>query len=140
MGIKLSGQEALRDKIEHKNNFKNKVEPVPKKSAFKHFFKLHNNIRTVFIISKPLDSCKIEAELGKRYSTLKNRFCKKYKKKLNHLFLTIADIDECREGSHLCDHFQNCINTFGGHECRCKKGFELDSTTGSCMGKLYLFS
>ncbi|XP_050356996.1 fibulin-2-like isoform X2 [Nymphalis io] len=43
------------------------------------------------------------------------------------------DIDECREGSHLCDQFQNCINTFGGHECRCKNGFELDSTSGSCV-------
>ncbi|XP_013148849.1 PREDICTED: fibulin-1 [Papilio polytes] len=43
------------------------------------------------------------------------------------------DIDECREGSHLCDHFQNCINTFGGHECRCKNGFELDSSSGSCV-------
>ncbi|XP_052745151.1 fibrillin-2 [Bicyclus anynana] len=43
------------------------------------------------------------------------------------------DIDECREGSHLCDRFQNCINTFGGHECRCKNGFELDSTSASCV-------
>nr|XP_026486783.1 latent-transforming growth factor beta-binding protein 4-like isoform X1 [Vanessa tameamea] len=43
------------------------------------------------------------------------------------------DVDECREGSHLCDQFQNCINTFGGHECRCKNGFELDSTSGSCV-------
>nr|XP_034836918.1 fibrillin-1-like isoform X2 [Maniola hyperantus] len=43
------------------------------------------------------------------------------------------DIDECREGSHLCDQFQNCINTYGGHECRCKNGFELDSTSGSCV-------
>ncbi|XP_075987450.1 uncharacterized protein LOC142984030 isoform X2 [Anticarsia gemmatalis] len=43
------------------------------------------------------------------------------------------DIDECREGSHLCDQFQNCINTYGGHECRCKNGFELDSSSGSCV-------
>ncbi|CAF4923814.1 unnamed protein product [Pieris macdunnoughi] len=43
------------------------------------------------------------------------------------------DIDECREGTHLCDQFQNCINTFGGHECRCKNGFELDSSSGSCI-------
>lgn len=46
----------------------------------------------------------------------------------------VADIDECREGSHLCDQFQNCINTFGAHECRCKNGFELDSSSGSCVG------
>ncbi|CAG5037639.1 unnamed protein product [Parnassius apollo] len=43
------------------------------------------------------------------------------------------DIDECREGTHLCDRFQNCINTYGGHECRCKNGFELDSSSGSCV-------
>lgn len=43
------------------------------------------------------------------------------------------DIDECREGSHLCDQFQNCINTYGAHECRCKNGFDLDSSTGSCV-------
>ncbi|KAL0859545.1 hypothetical protein ABMA27_010689 [Loxostege sticticalis] len=43
------------------------------------------------------------------------------------------DIDECREGTHLCDQFQNCVNTYGGHECRCKNGFELDSSTGSCV-------
>ncbi|XP_060807459.1 latent-transforming growth factor beta-binding protein 4 [Amyelois transitella] len=43
------------------------------------------------------------------------------------------DIDECREGTHLCDEFQNCINTFGGHECRCKNGFELDSSSGACV-------
>ncbi|CAH0697567.1 unnamed protein product [Spodoptera exigua] len=43
------------------------------------------------------------------------------------------DIDECREGTHLCDQFQNCINTYGGHECRCKNGFELDSSSGSCV-------
>ncbi|XP_072945885.1 uncharacterized protein [Epargyreus clarus] len=43
------------------------------------------------------------------------------------------DIDECREGTHLCDQFQNCINTFGGHECRCKNGFELDSSSSACV-------
>ncbi|CAB3233136.1 unnamed protein product [Arctia plantaginis] len=42
------------------------------------------------------------------------------------------DVDECREGTHLCDQFQNCINTFGGHECRCKNGFELNFVSGSC--------
>lgn len=46
-----------------------------------------------------------------------------------------TDIDECREGTHLCDEFQNCINTYGAHECRCKNGFELDSLLESCVGK-----
>ncbi|XP_059057895.1 latent-transforming growth factor beta-binding protein 4-like isoform X2 [Achroia grisella] len=43
------------------------------------------------------------------------------------------DIDECREGTHLCDEFQNCINTYGAHECRCKNGFEIDPSSGSCV-------
>ncbi|XP_047519049.1 fibrillin-1 isoform X2 [Pieris napi] len=42
------------------------------------------------------------------------------------------DIDECVEGTHLCDQYQNCLNTNGSHECRCKLGFELDHTTGAC--------
>ncbi|XP_026317325.1 uncharacterized protein LOC113228275 [Hyposmocoma kahamanoa] len=42
------------------------------------------------------------------------------------------DIDECVEGSHLCDRFQDCFNTNGGHECYCKSGFELD-TSETCV-------
>ncbi|XP_013200140.1 fibrillin-1 [Amyelois transitella] len=43
------------------------------------------------------------------------------------------DIDECVEGTHLCDLHQICLNTNGSHECHCKLGFELDITTGACM-------
>ncbi|XP_045456448.1 fibrillin-1-like [Melitaea cinxia] len=43
------------------------------------------------------------------------------------------DIDECVEGTHLCDQYQNCLNTNGSHECHCKLGFELDSTLGACV-------
>ncbi|XP_028175893.1 fibulin-2-like [Ostrinia furnacalis] len=43
------------------------------------------------------------------------------------------DIDECVEGTHLCDPYQNCLNTNGSHECHCKLGFELDATTGACV-------
>ncbi|XP_053618965.1 fibrillin-1-like [Plodia interpunctella] len=43
------------------------------------------------------------------------------------------DIDECVEGTHLCDQHQNCLNTNGSHECHCKLGFELDITTGACV-------
>ncbi|KAI5645950.1 calcium-binding EGF domain-containing protein [Phthorimaea operculella] len=42
------------------------------------------------------------------------------------------DIDECQEGTHLCDSFQRCVNTVGGHECHCKDGFELDAS-GTCV-------
>ncbi|XP_052752971.1 fibrillin-1-like [Galleria mellonella] len=43
------------------------------------------------------------------------------------------DIDECLEGTHLCDQHQNCLNTNGSHECHCKLGFELDIITGACV-------
>ncbi|XP_049881448.1 fibulin-2-like isoform X2 [Pectinophora gossypiella] len=43
------------------------------------------------------------------------------------------DIDECAEGTHLCDLHQNCLNTNGSHECRCKLGFEIDHITGGCV-------
>ncbi|CAK1546756.1 unnamed protein product [Leptosia nina] len=46
---------------------------------------------------------------------------------------TCEDIDECVEGTHLCDQYQSCLNTNGSHECRCKLGFELDHTTGACV-------
>ncbi|CAH0697568.1 unnamed protein product [Spodoptera exigua] len=44
-----------------------------------------------------------------------------------------TNIDECRDGTHTCDLHQNCINTQGGYECRCKHGFELNSSSGSCV-------
>ncbi|XP_022837042.1 fibrillin-2-like isoform X10 [Spodoptera litura] len=44
-----------------------------------------------------------------------------------------VDIDECRNGTHSCDQLQDCVITLGGYECRCKHGFELDSSSGSCV-------
>ncbi|KAJ2941069.1 hypothetical protein O0L34_g13198 [Tuta absoluta] len=43
------------------------------------------------------------------------------------------DIDECMEGTHLCDAHQNCLNTNGSHECNCKLGYEIDPITGGCV-------
>ncbi|CAG5058296.1 unnamed protein product [Parnassius apollo] len=53
--------------------------------------------------------------------------------RLNSESLSCEDIDECVEGTHICDQYQNCFNTYGSHECQCKVGFELDSTTGACV-------
>ncbi|KAI5640010.1 calcium-binding EGF domain-containing protein [Phthorimaea operculella] len=46
---------------------------------------------------------------------------------------TCEDIDECLEGTHLCDAHQNCLNTNGSHECNCKLGYEVDPITGGCV-------
>ncbi|XP_037876845.1 fibrillin-1 [Bombyx mori] len=43
------------------------------------------------------------------------------------------DINECLEGTHLCDQHQNCLNTNGSYECHCKVGYELDVTTSACI-------
>ena len=54
------------------------------------------------------------------------------------LFLIVCnlDVDECITGNHDCDVNANCINTVGGHNCTCKKGFAGDGR--SCSGKLAL--
>ena len=48
-----------------------------------------------------------------------------------------ADIDECAEGSHICDFNAECTNTIGGHNCTCVVGY---SGNGSSCGKFTLFS
>ena len=34
------------------------------------------------------------------------------------------DIDECNEGTNLCDINAKCINTNGSYECICNSGYE----------------
>ena len=46
------------------------------------------------------------------------------------------DIDECSNGSHLCDVNANCTNSVGSHNCTCKEGFTGNGT--SCAGTLNL--
>ena len=44
----------------------------------------------------------------------------------------IADIDECLEESHSCQH--TCINTNGSYVCDCNEGFALTSDGRTCRG------
>ncbi|XP_050685596.1 fibulin-2-like [Leptidea sinapis] len=53
--------------------------------------------------------------------------------RLNPETKVCEDINECIEGTHLCDQYQKCLNTNGSHECICKLGFEMDRTTGACV-------
>lgn len=50
--------------------------------------------------------------------------------------LFVADVDECTEGTDLCDHHQ-CLNTVGSYTCDCKVGY-IHVTGLGCQGKLYL--
>ncbi|CAB3255053.1 unnamed protein product [Arctia plantaginis] len=43
------------------------------------------------------------------------------------------DIDECAEGLHICDINQSCLNTNGSYDCHCKRGYELDVVTQTCV-------
>ena len=47
-------------------------------------------------------------------------------------FFTFADIDECNNGSHVCDVNANCTNINGSHNCSCKEGYIGDRR--SCSG------
>lgn len=56
-------------------------------------------------------------------------------------FMSQTDIDECKDGSHLCEGSAKCVNNEGSFECTCSKGFEkyLElSGTISCIGKNWI--
>ncbi|XP_077299584.1 uncharacterized protein LOC143920546 [Arctopsyche grandis] len=44
-----------------------------------------------------------------------------------------ADINECLEGIHSCDEYQECHNTLGNHRCVCRNGFKKDPITLGCI-------
>ena len=43
-----------------------------------------------------------------------------------------VDVDECSDGSHVCDVNAKCANTNGSHNCSCKEGYIGDGL--SCSG------
>ena len=49
---------------------------------------------------------------------------------------SFPDIDECSNGSHVCDVNANCSNTVGSHNCICKEGYAGNGS--SCSGTLNL--
>ena len=51
-----------------------------------------------------------------------------------YTFFAFVDIDECNNGSHVCDVNANCTNTNGSHYCSCKEGYTGDGR--SCSGTL----
>ena len=57
-----------------------------------------------------------------------NQFYEQY-----HL-LFMTDNDECALGTDDCAH--NCNNTFGGFECSCRVGYDLDQDGKNCSGEL----
>lgn len=42
------------------------------------------------------------------------------------------DIDECSQGSHMCDANSKCTNILGSFKCNCNPGFSGDGT--KCEG------
>ena len=47
---------------------------------------------------------------------------------LNILFHYVIDIDECITEIDDCDVNAECLNTAGGHNCSCHKGFQGNGT------------
>nr|XP_014345039.1 PREDICTED: signal peptide, CUB and EGF-like domain-containing protein 1 [Latimeria chalumnae] len=46
---------------------------------------------------------------------------------------TCMDVNECSNGSHLCQ--QTCVNTFGFYKCSCQSGYLLAEDERSCVDK-----
>ena len=44
-----------------------------------------------------------------------------------------ADVNECDEGTDLCDSNADCTNTIGSYECTCTVGY---SGNGNTCGKM----
>ena len=55
--------------------------------------------------------------------------------KFTIMYFIKLDIDECNEGTSLCDTNAKCINTNGSYECICNSGYEGSGLT--CRSKLY---
>ena len=52
------------------------------------------------------------------------------KKLLFIIIILCLDIDECAEGTHLCD--QTCTNMIGSYSCSCDSSYRLASNRLSC--------
>ncbi|MEE6505499.1 hypothetical protein FKM82_005545 [Ascaphus truei] len=46
---------------------------------------------------------------------------------------TCSDIDECRDGSHMCRYNQLCENTMGGYRCTCPRGYRSQGVGRPCL-------
>lgn len=60
---------------------------------------------------------------------------------MNHLIKSVirclyfTDIDECLDGSHMCD--QICINEPGSYKCECQSGYRMTDSSfaeNACLG------
>lgn len=55
-------------------------------------------------------------------------------KKAEHGGQGCVNVDECRSGLHTCDlHSQECLDTQGSYECRCKPGFAMAPNGKLCL-------
>ncbi len=49
-----------------------------------------------------------------------------------NLIVCFVDINECNDGSHICN--QVCTNTVGSYKCSCNNGYELGLDKKTCVG------
>lgn len=48
-------------------------------------------------------------------------------------FYLVTDVNECTQGISGCD--QDCLNTVGSFQCKCRQGFRLGRDGRTCEGK-----
>lgn len=56
------------------------------------------------------------------------------------MVLSCDDINECSSDypTRVCDMNADCINSYGGYDCRCKPGFYGPGTPGNCYGNEFI--
>lgn len=50
------------------------------------------------------------------------------------LLWPVADVDECRDGTHQCRYNQICENTRGSYHCTCPRGYRSQGVGRPCVG------
>ena len=46
--------------------------------------------------------------------------------------LSITDVNECDENTHVCHSNAMCINMPGGYDCTCKENYQGDGVNCEC--------
>ena len=50
----------------------------------------------------------------------------------HYIFISVIDVDECRNQTHNCSSNASCTNTAGSYDCTCDPGFSGDGI--KCAG------
>ncbi|KAG0431396.1 hypothetical protein HPB47_021812 [Ixodes persulcatus] len=57
--------------------------------------------------------------------------CRRTRRKMSNPRYFSADVNECEDGTHSCDH--TCINVWGSYQCTCQMGYRLAEDGRACI-------